>query len=89
MNSNDYTARFCIHGRLMVYAINYKSSGPVRAMVGVMGGLLGCLSPAGCINGCRRMLTCDELASHPGGVETLLVASTWRDLDMVQWLWLT
>ena len=56
-----------------------------------------CLSPPRCINGHRRIVgenltncggvTCDGLASRPGGVEILLAASCYRNRDKLRQLW--
>ena len=34
-------------------------------------------------------VTCDGLASHPGGVSILLVVSCYRNQDKLWWLWAT
>ena len=54
------------------------SGGPVQSIEGAMVGVLGCLSPAGCINGCRRIVSmCTWWADIPSrGVEMFLVALT-------------
>ena len=56
--------------------------------------LLLCLSPPRSINGYRRIVgenltncwgvTCDGLASHPGGVEILLAASCYGNRDKLR-----
>ena len=71
-------------------------SGTLCCVLG-QGSLLSlCLSPPRCINGyCEllgkpkklRGMTCDGLASRPGGVEILLAVSCYRNRDKLRQLW--